>query len=166
MGFRVAAIALILTACALAGLALAQSRDANDPNALPRWFSLRSDDVNLRTGPGVRYPVEWVFKRRNLPVEVVAEFETWRRIRDMEGTEGWVHQSMLSSRRTVLVTGEIRTLKARPEPDAPPVAMVEPGVVGALNQCRNQWCNVEAGGYRGWLQRSDFWGLYPGENPR
>jgi SH3-like domain-containing protein len=163
MRLRVAALALMIAAGGPAGPAFAQARD---PNELPRYFSLRSDDVNLRTGPGVRYPVEWVFKRRNLPVEVVAEFETWRRIRDIEGTEGWVHQSMLSSRRTVLVTGEVRTLKARPDPDSPAIAMVEPGVVGTLNQCRAQWCNVDAGGYRGWLQRSDFWGVYPGENPR
>lgn len=166
MGFRIAAIAVILIACALAGLAVAQSRDNRDPNALPKYFSLRSDDVNLRAGPGVRYPIEWVYKRRNLPVEVVAEFETWRRIRDVDGVEGWVHQSTISARRTILITGDTRILKARPDAEAPPVAMLEAGVVGTLAQCRNQWCNVEAGGYRGWLQRSDFWGVYPDESVR
>ncbi len=139
---------------------------ARDSTALPRYSSLRADEVNLRTGPGVRYPVEWVIRRRNLPVEVVAEFETWRRIRDIEGTEGWVHQSMLSTRRTALVVGEVRTLLARPDPQAPAVAKVEPGVVAALSECRDQWCRLDANGYRGWLPRNQFWGVYPGESLR
>jgi SH3-like domain-containing protein len=158
-----AAIVLALVLCAVPHLVLAQARDAN---ALPRYFSLRADEVNLRTGPGVRYPVEWVIRKRNLPVEVVAEFETWRRIRDIEGTEGWVHQSMLSTRRTALVVGEIRTLLARPDVESPPVARVEPGVVAMLDECRDQWCRLDAAGYRGWLKRSEFWGVYPGENLR
>jgi SH3-like domain-containing protein len=81
---------------------------------LPRFVSLRASEVNLRTGPGIRYPIEWVFKRRDLPVEVVDEFESWRRIRDWEGTLGWVHQSMLRGRRTALVTGEPRVLRRAP----------------------------------------------------
>ncbi len=71
---------------------------------LPRYVSLRAEEVNMRTGPGVRYPVDWVYKRRNLPVEIIAEFGTWRKIRDVEGAQGWIHQSMLSNRRTFSVT--------------------------------------------------------------
>src|SRR5262249_48353044 len=151
-----AVVAVVVLLLSVPQLAHAQARD---PNALPKYFSLRADEVNLRAGPGVRYPIEWVIRRRNMPVEVVAEFETWRRIRDIEGREGGVPQSMLSTRRPAVVTGEIRTVQARPDAESPAVAKVEPGVVVTLNECRDQWCRIDAGGYRGWLKRSDFWGV-------
>lgn len=130
---------------------------------IPRFVSLRADEVNLRTGPGVRYPVDWVVQRRGLPVEVVAEFEAWRKIRDQEGVEGWVNKAMLSGRRTILVTGDVRTLRRSHSADAPAVARVEPGVVARLVKCDESWCKVEVDNYDGWLQRSELWGLYPGE---
>jgi SH3-like domain-containing protein len=130
---------------------------------IPRFVTLRSEEVNLRAGPGVRYPVEWVFVRRQLPVEVLQEFENWRRIRDREGTEGWVHQSMLTGRRAAVVVGETRELRRRPETAAPVVARVEPDVIGMLLECREAWCRIEAGGFRGWLGRDEIWGVYPGE---
>ncbi|MBM3572924.1 MAG: hypothetical protein FJX52_11310 [Alphaproteobacteria bacterium] len=130
---------------------------------LPRFASLRSNEVNLRIGPGVRYPVEWVFKRKNMPVEIVAEFDTWRKIRDFQGTEGWVHQSNLWGRRTMLIMGEVRTLRRSDSAEAPAVARLEPGVIGSLQQCRGDWCRVEAGGLRGWIKRGECWGVYPGE---
>ncbi|HEX6977811.1 MAG TPA: SH3 domain-containing protein [Alphaproteobacteria bacterium] len=149
------------------GAAHAQPRShTGESLPLPRYVSLRSDEVNVRTGPGVRYPVEWVFTRRHMPVEVIQEFEHWRKIRDVEGTEGWVHQSMLSGRRYALVTGEVRTLRRRPEADAPVVARVEPGVVGEIVECEGQWCRIDAGGIRGWLPRNEFWGVYPNETLR
>lgn len=126
--------------------------------SLPRFASLRASEVNVRTGPGVRYPVEWVFVRRSLPIEIVAEFGTWRKIRDWQGTEGWVHRSMLSGRRTVIITGAVRTLRRKPSPKAPAVVRVEPGVVARLLECEQQWCWIEAGGFRGWLRRDAFWG--------
>ncbi len=130
---------------------------------LPRYVSLRSDEVNLRTGPGVRYPVEWVLQRRHMPVEILAEFENWRKIRDWQGTEGWVHQSMLSGRRYAIATGEVRTVRRQPEANAPAVARLEPGVVVQLMECKDQWCRVDANGFKGWLMRSEFWGVYPNE---
>jgi len=131
---------------------------------VPRFVSLRSGEVNVRTGPGVRYPVEWVFVRAGMPVEVTAEFDTWRRIRDWEGTQGWVHQSMLSGRRALVVTGpDLRTLRREADGDAAALAQVEPGVMGRLNGCRGDWCRVELQGVEGWLRRSDFWGVYPTE---
>jgi SH3-like domain-containing protein len=130
---------------------------------LPRYVSLRSDEVNLRTGPGVRYPVEWVLQRRHMPVEVLAEFENWRKIRDWQGTEGWVHQSMLSGRRYAIMTGDIRAIHRQPDPNSPPVARVEPGVVAQIMECKDQWCRVDANGFKGWLMRSQFWGVYPNE---
>jgi len=130
---------------------------------LPRFVTLRADEVNLRTGPGTRYPIDWVYRRRGMPVEIVDEFDTWRRIRDWQGTEGWVHQSMVQGQRGILVTGKRHTLLRRPEPGTPGVALVDAGVVGVLERCQGDWCEVVAGGFTGWLQRDAFYGLHPGE---
>ena len=99
-----------------------------------------------------------------MPVEVIEEFETWRRIRDWEGTDGWVHQSMLQGRRSVLVTGQERLLLRRPEGGSPAVARLQTGVVGELLGCSGRWCEVTAGGYDGWLPREAFYGTYPDES--
>jgi len=132
---------------------------------LPRFVSLRSDEVNLRTGPGQRYPIDWIYARKDLPVEVIAEFEAWRKIRDWQGTEGWVHQSMLSGRRMMVVIGGPRTLRGSDAESADATAMVEPGVLGRLLQCpRNRdFCRVEVGQTQGWLKREEIWGVYKGE---
>jgi SH3-like domain-containing protein len=130
---------------------------------VPRFVSLRADEVRLRAGPNVSYPIEWVIRRRHLPVEVIAEFELWRRIRDPQGAEGWVHQSLLSGRRYAVIAGETRTLRRRPEPDAAPVARAEAGVIGELIECQADWCRMDAGGFRGWLRRGEVWGVYPNE---
>ncbi len=130
---------------------------------LPRFVTLRAAEVNMRTGPGIRYPIDWVYKRRGLPVEIVDEFETWRRIRDWQGTEGWVHQSMLQGRRGILITGKLRILRLEAEADSAGVAQVEAGVVGRLKRCRGDWCLVEFTGFEGWLRREEFYGLYPDE---
>ena len=130
---------------------------------LPRFVTLRAAEVNLRSGPGVRYPIEWVFTRRGLPVEVVDEFETWRRIRDWQGSEGWVHQSMLSGQRGAMVVGADRLLRRAPEPGAPAIAEVQVQVVGRLLNCRDGWCLIEAKGYEGWLRQGEIYGAYPGE---
>ncbi len=128
---------------------------------LPRYVSLRAAEVNLRTGPGVQYPVEWIFQRESLPVEIIKEYRTWRLVRDWEGTQGWMHQSMLSGKRTFLVTGKTRTIRAQPEAKGRAVAKVEPGAVGELLACpaTNGWCQVRINGLEGWLRRVDFWGI-------
>lgn len=130
---------------------------------LPRFVSLRAVEVNLRTGPGVRYPIDWIYRRKGMPVEVIDEFETWRRIRDFEGTTGWVHHALLDGRRGVLVIGELRLLKRAPERGAPAVARLEPGVIGALRHCQGDWCQVTVEGLSGWLRRDWIYGLYPDE---
>ena len=79
---------------------------------LPRYVSLRAGEVNLRTGPGVQYPVDWVYLRQNLPMEIIAEYGTWRKVRDWQGTQGWVHQSMVSGLRTLIITGNTRTVRS------------------------------------------------------
>ncbi len=137
---------------------------------VPRFVTLKGDEVNVRAGPGRRYPINWVFLRQAMPVEVVAEFDTWRKIRDFEGTEGWVHQSLLSGRRGALVLGgELRDLRRNPDLAAPVVARAEPGVIGQLLRCptdtapESGWCYLDIEGYRGWMPRDDLWGLYSGE---
>ena len=131
--------------------------------ALPRFVSLRAAEVNLRTGPGIRYPIDWVYRRRGLPVEVIDEFEGWRRIRDHEGTIGWVHQSMLGSRRFGLVLDDPQILRRAPEAGAPGVAQLQSGVIGRLEGCESDWCRLETQGYSGWLKRTALFGLYPDE---
>lgn len=130
---------------------------------LPRFVSLRSAEVNLRTGPGFRYPIEWVYRRSGQPVEIVDEYDTWRRIRDWEGTSGWVHQSMLQGRRTARVTAGEQVLRREPGMGAPAVARVAPGAIGGLGLCRDGWCRLDFSGFVGWLPRDSFYGVYPDE---
>ncbi|MGQ0675487.1 MAG: SH3 domain-containing protein, partial [Rhodospirillales bacterium] len=123
--------AAALCAAVPASPALAQAERPEKAGKLPRFASLRSGEVNVRAGPGPRYPVEWVLTRRNMPVEVVAEYDTWRQVRDGENTLGWVHQAMLSAQRYVLIVAEeVQPLLRRPDDAGPAAAMVEPGVVG------------------------------------
>jgi len=135
---------------------------------LPRFAALRSDEVNMRSGPGTRFPIEWTYQRRELPVEIVREFELWRRIRDPEGTEGWVHQSTLMGRRSFIVRGapgaEVM-LRRRAEDQAQPVARLRPGVVGRLRACEanSPWCEAQIGEHRGYIKRADIWGVGPTE---
>lgn len=167
---RAAAVAAtaVLTCLAVSGApAHAQADKQEKGGKLPRFASLRSGEVNVRTGPGPRYPVDWVFMRRDMPVEIVAEFDTWRKIRDWQNTEGWVHQSMLSSRRYVLIVAdEVQPLMRRNDDDGPAAAMLEPGVVGQLMQCDPQWCRIQVNRLSGWVKRKALWGVYPDEDPK
>ena len=131
---------------------------------LPRFAALRAPEVNRRTGPGTRYPIDWVYRRRNLPVEIVDEYDTWRRIRDFEGTAGWVHQSMLHGRRYVVVSGDDgAVLRRDPQDDSRPVAQLERGVIGRLESCGDVWCVVEVESMKGWLRRDQVFGVYADE---
>ncbi|MEZ5648174.1 MAG: SH3 domain-containing protein [Alphaproteobacteria bacterium] len=136
---------------------------AEEKLPLPRFVSLRSEEVNVRTGPGVRYPINWVFHKRDLPVEIVAEFENWRKVRDVDHAEGWVHQSMLSGRRSIVISGTIQDLKSEPAITASTLAQLEPGVIGRLEKCEGVWCKINTAGYKGWLERTALWGIYPNE---
>lgn len=130
---------------------------------IPRFVTLRAGEVNARIGPGRSYPVEWIFSRKEMPVEITAEFDTWRRIRDWEGSQGWVHQSMLSGKRGVVVMGQTRTLRKEPMESATVVAYAKPGVIGKLAKCKGDWCEVDLKGHKGWLTRADVWGVYAEE---
>lgn len=132
---------------------------------LPRFVSIRAGEVNLRTGPGVQHPVDWVYRRQDLPLEIIAEYRNWRKVRDWQGALGWIHQSMLGGQRTFIVTGANRTLRAKGEDDAPALASLEPGVIGTITECPDAsgWCRVSAGRFDGWLRRDDIWGVYNDE---
>lgn len=131
--------------------------------ATPHFASLRAEKVNLRSGPSADFPIQWVFVRRGLPVEILATFDIWRKIRDADGTIGWVNQQMLSGRRSVLVAAAVRDLRHDPDPTSEVVAQLEPGVVASVSKCDPAWCEVKAGGYKGWLKRDQVWGLEPDE---
>ena len=128
---------------------------------LPRYASLKSDDVNMRVGPAERYPVIWTYKRRELPVKIEREFDIWRLVEDMDGVKGWVHQATLTGRRTFVITGTTdRTMRADASETADAVAVLKPGVVGRIKSCEagKDWCQVQGADYRGWRQRTDIWG--------
>ena len=132
---------------------------------VPRWASLRSEEVNLRAGPGSRYPVEWVYRRRDLPVEIEREFGTWRLVADQDGVKGWVDAALLVGRRNFVVKGKDRTLRKSASDDANAVAILRAGVVGRIRACEagKAWCEVQVGEHRGWLRRDEVWGIYPSE---
>ncbi|MCC6983938.1 MAG: SH3 domain-containing protein [Bauldia sp.] len=133
---------------------------------LPRFVSLKSDQVNVRRGPRETYDVAWTFVKVGLPVEVLEEYDTWRKIRDSEGAEGWVFHSLLAGKRTALVgpwLTEPVELRQRPQPDARVVALLEPNVLGDILACSANWCRLRGEGYDGWLPQETLWGVYPGE---
>ncbi len=131
---------------------------------VPRFVSLAADKVNARTGPGSRYPIAWQYQRRGLPVEVVGEYEYWRRIRDRDGTETWVHKNLTSGKRYALVDGTIRELFKKPDPNSDVLLTAEPGVQARLRKCQDSWCQVEIAGARGWIPRNHLWGIYASES--
>lgn len=139
---------------------------------LPRFVSLKADRVNLRAGPGTDYPTSWVYRQAGLPVEVLSEFESWRQVRDSEGATGWVLQSLLSGRRTALVTPwDVKA--GAPAPQIPvrnsdserarTVAIVEAGVIANIHSCDGRWCNLTIDRFSGFMPQKQLWGVYPNE---
>jgi SH3-like domain-containing protein len=141
------------------------TKGSSTGNPLPRFAALRTDEVNLRRGPGTRYPIDWVYKRRDLPVEIEREFEVWRLIVDPDGTKGWVHQATLTGRRSFIVTGQEQVLRHDPSETSAAVARLKPGVIGHIRACDagSDWCQMQVGDYRGYLRREEFWGALPNE---
>ncbi|MEJ0062433.1 MAG: SH3 domain-containing protein [Alphaproteobacteria bacterium] len=131
--------------------------------ALPRFAALRYSEVNLRTGPGTRYPIEWVYRRAGMPVEIIAAFDLWYRIRDFEGAEGWVHKTKLRMDRRGMVTGQIHELRDDPNEKASIAAHLEPGVIFDIKSCAPEWCKARGKNFSGYLRKSDFFGAYPQE---
>jgi SH3-like domain-containing protein len=130
---------------------------------LPRFVSLKTNEGNVRRGPSLSHRIDWVFTREDMPLQIVAEFGHWRRIIDREGVGGWVHYSLLSGNRTVIVDQDMLPLRTRPQSDAPESALLESGVIARLGQCLPDWCRISAGGYRGWAPKTALWGVGPDE---
>ncbi len=158
---------LLMPATPLTAQSATQDLRTANPSGLPipRWVSIRAGEVNMRTGPGARYPIDWVLQFRNLPVEVVGEFENWRKVRAHDDTIGWVHKSMLSGNRMASVAVARARVMQKPDSGAPVAAFVEEGVVVSLDGCDPQWCRVAIAshGVEGWIPREALWGLHPGE---
>lgn len=131
---------------------------------LPRFVSLKSDEVNVRTGPGTRYPIQWVYRRSGMPVEIIEEYDLWRKIRDSEGNGGWVHKSMLEGKRNIMINSkEARVVRIDPEPQAKPILKAEPKVVARLMECQQDWCRIQISGRKGWIEKKYIWGVYASE---
>lgn len=126
---------------------------------LPRFVSLKAAEGNVRRGPSLTHRIDWVFKRRNMPLMITAEHGHWRRVQDRDGAGGWVHYALLSGVRSVLVEQDMLRLYARPDPASQVVAALELGVVARLGECDPTWCRVSAGGYRGWALKEHLWGV-------
>ena len=126
---------------------------------LPRFVSMKASEGNVRRGPSLSHRIDWVFRRRDMPLQITAEDGHWRRVEDRDGMGGWVHYSLLSGTRTVLVEQDMLTLRVRPDPNAPVAAALELGVVARLGECNLEWCELRTGGYTGWAPKSRIWGV-------
>lgn len=135
-----------------------------DARPVPRFVSVKSDKAYVRAGPGQTYPIKWVYSREGIPVEVVQEYDTWRKIRDFDGEEGWMHSSLLTGERHVIVKGtDTVALRDRVGVDGRIRARLEPRVIAKLDECANGWCLIDAQGYEGWIERNLLWGIYDTE---
>jgi len=133
---------------------------------VPRYVSLKAGRANVRRGPGTDFPIDWVYTKRGVPLEVTAESNHWRRVRDHEGDGGWIWHTMLAGERSAIVVGD----KEAPQPlhqkadiETDVVAYLEPGIVTVLRGCKAGWCRIEVQGHGGWIAQDALWGVYPGE---
>ena len=167
LGIRVLCIVAAMAASA-AGSARAQEITGSVSGLpIPRFVSLKPSDTPMREGPSKDHRIKWLFKKEGVPVEIIAEFENWRRVRDSEGDDGWVFHSRLSGRRTAQINPKLKepsiALHSRDNDGASVVARLEPGVIGSVEQCTGRWCRISGDGFEGWIQQERLWGVYPGE---
>jgi SH3-like domain-containing protein len=157
----------MLCASASPGISAKDSGSSTSGLPVPRYVSLKSDHVNVRAGPTKDNDVAWVYTRSGLPVEITAEFENWRRVRDSEGAEGWVYHSLLSGRRTAVVTmkskDELAPLYDYADATSAVAARLQAGVVAQVKKCTNGWCRVTGNGFDGWIEQRRLWGVYADE---
>lgn len=170
-------LAGLVSALALLGVPVSSAQESKPQTVVkigasglqvPRFVSLKSDRVNVRKGPSIGHAVAWVFSRAGLPVEVVAESDRWRQVRDSEGSEGWVFGALLSGRRTALVMPWVKeqqtiTLYDDASSSSDVVAQLESGVLGSVHECNGEWCNFTVGKYTGWIEQKRLWGVYRNE---
>ena len=130
---------------------------------IPRFVSMKASEGNVRRGPSLTHKIDWVFKRRDMPLQITAEHGHWRRVQDRDGAGGWVHYSLLSGTRTVIVERDALVLHAKPDLNTPAKAKLQIGVVARLGKCNREWCRLNAGGYKGWARKDAMWGVKPDE---
>lgn len=154
---RRALVLLMLTATP----ALAQDASILNPSGLPipRYVSLKFNEVNARVGPGKRYPIRWVYKRQHLPVQIVEEFAHWRKIKDFEGTTGWVQKTQVDGLRTAMIMDKPQNLYPDPEVKRAPIIRAAPNVIAPIVECLPDWCQLEIAGTRGWIRKADIYGV-------
>lgn len=141
----------------------ADEKDAQVSISLPRFGVLRFNEVNVRTGPGTRYPIDWVYRQVGMPVEVVAKFEYWYRIKDYEGTLGWVHKSKLRWHRRGMVMGNKQDVRREPDAQAAITAHLMPRVAFDVESCDTRWCRIKGKDFEGYLRQNAFFGVYAQE---
>jgi len=142
----------------------------HDPNVgavtnlpIPRFVSLKGSEGNARRGPGLTHRIDWVFTREGMPLKVTAEYEHWRRVEDVDGAGGWVHYSLLSGVRTVLVTEDMAQAYSKPDDQSDVLYQSELGVIGKLVECVPDWCRISVEGEKGWVRKTSIWGVKPDE---
>ncbi len=156
---RPTAVLLLVLFALKAGAPGAAPVRAQEQAFAPRFMSLQADEVNVRAGPGTRYPIGWVFRRRGLPVEAIGRFENWVQVRDSEGDTGWIYRNLLSSARTAIVFAAVQNLYRRPRADSTILLKAEPGVVVRVMACEGLWCEVEVAEVRAFIPRAGLWGV-------
>lgn len=155
---------LLLLLLLFPSLAFAQDAFRSTDLPLPRFVSLSASEAYVRAGPGKKYPIKWVFKQKSLPLEIILEFDHWRKVRDHEGEEGWLHKSLLSGRRTAIVKADTQVpITRKPEPGSSINAYLEPGVLIRIHECTQYTCSINASGYKGWIDKAYLWGVYKDE---
>ncbi len=151
-------------AAALAIPAMAQDERGKVTNLpIPRYVSLKAEEGNARRGPSLSHRIDWVFTRRNMPLRVTGEYGHWRRVQDRDGQGGWMHYSLISGVRHVIVQSDMVPMRSRPDPESAVNAYAESGVVARLGECLQTWCRVSKDGSVGWVPKSVLWGVRPGE---
>lgn len=162
-----AAVGILWATMCTAGIAAKDMPPTTSGLPVPRYVSLKSDHVNVRAGPTKDQDVTWIYTRAGLPVEITAEFENWRRVRDSEGSEGWVYHSLLSGKRTAVVTmknkNDLASIYDSPDPKSAVAARLQAGVVAQVKRCNDGWCRVTGEGFDGWIEQQRLWGVYADE---
>ena len=156
-------ILVTILAMATGHVANASERGKVTNLPIPRYVSMKAEEGNVRRGPSLSHRIDWVFKRRNMPLQVTGEHGHWRRVQDRDGQGGWVHYSLLSGARHVIVERDLTPLRTKPGADAEVNAYAEAGVVARLGSCELDWCRVTADGKKGWVQKAALWGVLPEE---
>ncbi|MGC6485782.1 MAG: SH3 domain-containing protein [Candidatus Puniceispirillales bacterium] len=157
---------LLVLIMALPGVARAEENRISIRGSnleIPRFVTLKTNKANMRSGPGMDYPIKWEYRRRGMPLKVVGEFDIWRKVVDPDGETGWLHKQTLSGKRMALVTGSMVKVRAYDDAQSRVVAVAEKGVLAELNGCRGQWCRINTDSVDGWIRRNAIWGLLEGE---